>query len=444
MARFLREERPGLFFGPGLPAARVHSLVKIHQPIGSTAEVRPGIVRENTPPMNPLRQTIISAAAAFAAFTAPKPAAAQADLSQDAKTALHAQADHFASIAKRGREIHYTKKFDLSGLPHYEPKQLLAGWIRFHGNNYLVDGKLGEYWQQGFAKFQPGLHISYFLPTSAAAFASLYMSQADIVMGHEPGFYDMLAYERIMNFDPLTITAVTGSYDVSGWSNSFAVLVNAQNPLTKITIDQLDGAFGAARDGGWAGTNWHTDWARGPEKNIRTWDQLGLTGEWSGKRITPYGFSLRYNTSTGFSDKVLQSGDKWNEDIHTYANYVKPDGTRSIEADQIMQSILRDKYGIAYLLFKGDKPGAKRLAVAARGTTNYVEHTLENVQNRTYPLFNELYFYMSVRPGTPMDPKLKEFCRYILSQEGQEEVERDGKYLPLTAEVVREQLKKLE
>jgi len=31
-----------------------------------------------------------------------------------------------------------------------------------------------------------------------------------------------------------------------------------------------------------------------------------------------------------------------------------------------------------------------------------------------------------------------------LSQEGQEEVERDGKFLPLTAEVVREQLAKLE
>ena len=99
---------------------------------------------------------------------------------------------------------------------------------------------------------------------------------------------------------------------------------------------------------------------------------------------------------------------------------------------------------IRRVLYRGDRPGIKRLAVAPRGTTNYVEHTLETVQNRTYPLYNEVFLYMNVRPGTPLDPKLKELVRYILSQEGQEAVERDGKYLPLTAEVAREQLKKLE
>jgi len=52
--------------------------------------------------------------------------------------------------------------------------------------------------------------------------------------------------------------------------------------------------------------------------------------------------------------------------------------------------------------------------------------------------------YASVKPGTPIDPNVKEFLRYVLSQEGQAEVARDGKYLPLTAEVVREQLRKLD
>ena len=47
-------------------------------------------------------------------------------------------------------------------------------------------------------------------------------------------------------------------------------------------------------------------------------------------------------------------------------------------------------------------------------------------------------------PGQKMDPMVKEFLRFILSQEGQVEVQRDGKYLPLTAAMVREQLKKLE
>jgi len=81
--------------------------------------------------------------------------------------------------------------------------------------------------------------------------------------------------------------------------------------------------------------------------------------------------------------------------------------------------------------------------VAATDGGPFVEHTLETVQNRTYPLFQEAYFYTSVKPGTALEPNVKEFLRYVLSQEGQELVQKDGKYLPLTAEVVRDELKKL-
>jgi len=392
--------------------------------------------------MNNHRFLITAAALALAALVLPLAALGQ-DHDADVKTAIKAQTDRAGVIYKRGKQAHYTKKFDLSGLPHYHPGPQLTGWIRLHGNNYLSDGMLGDYWQQGFAKYQPGLRLSYFLPTSAVAFASLYYNQSDIAMDHEPGFYDILAYERVMNNDPVCITAVTGSFDVGGWSNSFAIIVNKDNPITGISMKQLDRVFGAARDGGWAGTAWHADWGRGPEENIRTWGGLGLQGEWADKRITPYGFALRYNTSTSFSDKVLRSSDKWNEDIHTYGNWVKPDGTRLIEADQIAQSVAKNRYGIGYILYRGDRPGIKRLSLAAQDGGPYIEHTMDNVQNLSYPLINQLYFFINVRPGTKMDPKVKEFIRYVLSQEGQEEVERDGKYLPLTAEVVRAMLAKL-
>jgi len=394
--------------------------------------------------MNQPVRSIAWALAALAAAMAVGPSSAQQAQSEDTEKALRAQADRARVVYERGRSPHYTRQFDLSTLPHYLPKQQYTGWIRLHGSNYLSDGMLGELWQQGFAKYQPGIRISYFLPTAAVAFAALYYNQADLVVGHRPGFYDLLAYERVMNSDPVEITAVTGSFDVGGWENSLTILVNEDNPLKCINLEQLDGVFGAARDGGWAGTNWHSEWARGPEKNIRTWGQLGLTGEWADKPINAYGFSLRYNTATDFSDRVLKASDKWNEGIHGYGNIVKPDGSRYIEADQITDNLGKDRYGIAYNRFRGDRARVKRVAVAAGAGKACVEHTIDNVQNRTYPLYNEQYFYTSVKPGTAMDPKVKEFLRYVLSQEGQAEVMRDGKYLPLTAEVVREQLKKLD
>ncbi len=367
----------------------------------------------------------------------------QAASAEDARKSLLAQKERAGVVAARGDHAHYPPQFDLGALPHYVPGPPLTGWLRLHGNNYLADGALGEYWQRAFAKYQPGIRISYYLPTSAIAFAALYYEQADLVMGHRPGFYDLLAYQRVMNCDPVEFTVVTGSYDVAGWENSTVILVNNDSPLKGVTMKQLDGIFGAARDGGWAGTNFRPDWARGPEGNIRTWGQLGLKGEWADKRIGVYGFNLRYNTATDFADKVLSASDKWNEDIHAYAHIVQPDGKRYIQADQITDALAKDKFGIAYNRFRGERPGVRRLPVAAKEGGPFIEHTLENVQNRTYPLFAEAYFYTNVKPGTQMNPLVREFIRFVLSQEGQAEVMRDGKYLPLTAEVVREQLKKL-
>ena len=43
-----------------------------------------------------------------------------------------------------------------------------------------------------------------------------------------------------------------------------------------------------------------------------------------------------------------------------------------------------------------------------------------------------------------VDPKVREFLRYILSKEGQQAVAHEGAYLPLTRSVVEEQLKKLD
>jgi phosphate transport system substrate-binding protein len=383
------------------------------------------------------------AIAVTALLAAPLQSRAQTVSAEDAKKSLQAQDERAEVIYERGKSPHYTQKFDLSGLPHYKPDKQLTGWIRIHGSNYLADGMLGEYWEKAFAKYQRGIKISWYLPTSAAAFAALYYNQADLVMGHKPGFYDLLAFQRIMGHDPVEFTAVTGSYDVAGWENATVILVNKNSPLKGITLKQIDGVFGAARDGGWAGTNFRPDWTRGPESNIRTWGQLGLTGSAAAKPINVYGFNLRYNTATDFSDKYLHASDKWNENIHGFAHIVKPDGHRYIEADQITDALAADPYRIGYNRFRGERPGVRRIPVAAKDGGPYVEPTIENVQNRTYPLFNEAYFYTDVKPGTKMNPMVREFVKFVLSQEGQEEVQRDGKYLPLTADVVREQLKKL-
>jgi phosphate transport system substrate-binding protein len=353
-------------------------------------------------------------------------------------------AERKARMATRATAPSYTRKFDLNGLPHYVPQEHPAGVLRIAGNNYVGDSPLGQWWKEAFEKVQPGIRIEYNLQTAAIATSRLYFDLADIGINHEPGFYDKLAYLRMKGFAPTGISVFTGSYDYVGWQNNMVIIVNEKNPLKGITLKQLDGVFGSLRDGGWVGTDWHPEFSRGPEGDIRKWGQLGLGGDWADKPISVHGYSVRYATAVEFSDKVLQASDKWSGDLHTYANYKKPDGTTYLEANQIVDHVKNDPYAIGYVRFhQGFPPGVKVLAVSKGDHGPYVEYNMDTLQQRTYPLWGDQSFWISVKPGEKADPKVREFVRFVLSREGQELVQRDGKYLPLPAQSAAQELAKL-
>ena len=365
-------------------------------------------------------------------------------LRAQSRDGLEVQKARAVHVTSRGKQVYYTQKFDLSGLPAYVPEQVVTGTIRMWGNNYIADSNLGTDWEQGFRKHQPGVNFDFSgLKSGLVATAGLVAGTADIVGNRRITFAELESFERMFNYDPLQITMAMGSYDIPGWMTTFCIVVHKDNPLTKLTLQQLDGVFGAARDGGWDGTTWHPEFGRSARENIRTWGQLGLTGEWADKPINIYGLNLRYNNCDMFEHVVFHGGDKWNERLHEYANYVKADGALAIAAAELMKDLGNDRYGIGWSGIQNVTAQTKALDIAAQPGGPYVKLTIDNVQNRTYPLAFEMFFYVNRQPGTPLDPKVKEFLRYVLSCEGQEAVQRDGKYLPLTADVVRQQLQKL-
>src|SRR5260370_30182386 len=74
----------------------------------------------------------------------------------------------------------------------------------------------------------------------------------------------------------------------------------------------------------------------------------------------------------------------------------------------------------------------------------FSERTKETVIERKYRFTRMIPAFISRAPGRPVDPKVKEFLRYLLSYEGQHDLVRESGYLPLSEEAIREQLKKLE
>ncbi len=109
-----------------------------------------------------------------------------------------------------------------------------------------------------------------------------------------------------------------------------------------------------------------------------------------------------------------------------------------------MKDLSKDRFGIAYSGIQNLTPQTKILALAEKESGPYVELTIETVRSRTYPLHGEEYWYIRRHPGKSIDPKVREFLRYVLSREGQDLVQRDAHFLPLTGSVAREQLRKLD
>ncbi len=347
---------------------------------------------------------------------------------------------------EHGAEGGYTKRWDLGDLPHYVPKVHLTGTLRVWGNNYIKDGYLAEYWETEFKKFQPDVTIEYHLPTTGIGIPALSCGVADVAMSRRAIIMDLLTFEQVYHHPVTEVEAVTGSYDVYGWSPPFIIVVHKDNPLDRISLKQLDGVFGGARTGGYVGSVWHTEYpfARGPEENIRTWGQLGLTGAWANQPIHIGGQTLRGNQTSQFSDLILKGSDQFAEGYQAFANYITPDGKINSWSLQAQRAIAKDPLAMFYVSPMTLSPDMKELAVQAYDGGPYVKRTLETVHDRTFPLYGRYFFYFNREPGKPVDPKVDEWLRFILSQEGQECVQREGRYIPLTGEVVKAQLKKLD
>ena len=333
-------------------------------------------------------------------------------------------------------------------LPTYEPNIHVEGLIRNYG--FGLGGALKS-WESAFLKYQPNVRFTDTLPTSDAAFPGLVTYQADLGFdGGEPAITEALSFNETRGYAPSFVVIASGAFDVEGKSNGPVVFVNSANPLSSLSIDQLDGIFGSERNGTLHGYVWSPVGARGANRNIRTWGQLGLSGGWSKRLIQTYGHGPS-GTTRFFQLKVLGNSDKWNPN---YREYVETGSKQIAEIDKaqqhlgarwmLSQGLANDPFGIAWSTMsqaRGIK-GIKILAIAPRGGGKAAYPSLASFEDRSYPLVRNIYVYFDRKPGTAIDPKLKEFLRFILSAQGQQ-IAREAGYVPLPAAMIDKQLAKL-
>ena len=333
----------------------------------------------------------------------------------------------------------------LDQLPPYTPTQEVSGIIR---NNGSALAGLLQAWEKGFQKHQPGIVFQDSLLSGDAAIGALEAGAADLAPnGREPVLTEYLSFAEVFGNDgPFQVTVATGAYKALGRTWAPVIFVNKDNPLTHLTMKQLDQIFGAERTGGYSGYKWVETPARPASENIRTWGQLGLTGDWADKPIQTYGYAPT-GMSNFFELTVFHGGTKWNPNLRQYVETSAKQATSHAgTTDQMMDDLSRDRYGIAWagLAHAEGKPGVKALALSAGPDGPFLFCNEETVRNRTYPLSRSIFIQLDRPPGTPIAPKLKEFLLYILSREGQRAVAAEGEYLPLTPAELLSQRGRLE
>jgi phosphate transport system substrate-binding protein len=175
--------------------------------------------------------------------------------------------------------------------------------------------------------------------------------------------------------------------------DGLAVYVHEKNPLTEISLDQLNKIY------------------TGVTKN---WKDVGGGDEC----IILYGRENSSGTYAYFKEHVLQNADY-------YPTTQTLPGTAAV-INAVSKDIRGIGYGgIAYL------KGVKALKVKKNATTPGVEPTLENVQKNIYPISRFLYWYLA---GQPKD-QIKKLTDWVLTAEGQSVVNDVG-YYPLPQDVL--------
>jgi len=110
-------------------------------------------------------------------------------------------------------------------------------------------------------------------------------------------------------------------------------------------------------------------------------------------------------------------------------------------SSSVVQGVASDRYGIGYSGIGYKTADVKAVPLAAKGDKFFAANA-ENGYQGLYPLSRYLLLYVNRAPGKPLDPVRAEFLKYMLSQEGQEAVVKDG-YFPLPGKTLFEERKKL-
>jgi len=229
---------------------------------------------------------------------------------------------------------------------------------------------------ESFMKANSGSNVTVTGGGSGVGIAALIEGTTDIAQSSRAIKFDE---KGKMQEGGKTVKEVTVAYD------ALAIVVHPQNKVTNLTREQLEGIFTG---------------------KIKNWKDVG--GDDLG--IIPYA----RETSSGTYDFIK-------EYVLLNKNYAS--GIMSMPATgAIIQSVSQTKGAVGYVGLAYLNANVKAIHVSFDKGKTYVEPSVTNAKNNTYPIVRPLFYYYA----TKSEAVVKPFIDFVLSSTGQKIVEDIG------------------
>ncbi len=289
-------------------------------------------------------------------------------------------------------------------LTDYKPVSGVSGSLKSIGSDTL--NNLMTLWAEGFKSFYPNAKIEIEGKGSSTAPPALIAGTSQFgPMSRPMKGAEIDQFEKKFGYKP---SAIRGAVD------ALAVFVHKDNPIKCMTMQQVDAVFSKTRKGGL-------------NKEIATWGDLGMTGEWASKPISLYGRNSASGTYGYFKEVALFNGD--------FKDAVKEQPGSST----VVQGVASDKFAIGYSGIGYKTADVRVVPLAAKEGAKCFDGDAANAYSGDYPLARFLYIYVNVNPNEKLDPVRGEFIKYVYSKQGQQAVVKDG-YFPVPKTIADQDL----
>ncbi len=284
-------------------------------------------------------------------------------------------------------------------LAAYAKASGVSGNISSVGSDTLAN--LMTLWAEEFKRNYPNVNIQVQAAGSSTAPPALTEGTANLgPMSRKMKDTEIQAFESKFGYKPFAVPVAI---------DALAVFVHKDNPITGMTMAQVDAMFSSTRACGYA-------------SDITKWSDLGVTGSLGNQSIELYGRNSVSGTYGYFKEEALCKGD--------YKSTVKEQpGSASV-----VQGVSESLNAIGYSGIGYKTASVKTVPLAKKEGDEFFDATPENAISGKFPLSRFLYVYVNKAPNKALEPNVAEFVKLILSKQGQEVVLKDG-YVPLPAKV---------